>query len=296
MLDQFRWPLPETTDHGRYCVRRGPQTAIIIVCVALCACGTSSVRADYMFVQAHRGYSSHFPELTLLAFEQAILAGADRLEMDLAMTADGHVVILHDTSVDRTTDGHGRVDSFTLEELKELDAGLWKGNEFAGQRIPTLREVIDLVAGRAELNLEIKTGSRTTALVRRTVTEAVRIVETLGVTQQVLFSSFDLQALLMVREENPDLRLLLIDWSPPSRYDGLDMAIDNNLYAWSPSAEYATEERIRRAADAGLSIHVGASPGRQINRYHEWGVDGVSSNNPRALVLYLESLGLRATE
>ncbi|MFO7780253.1 MAG: glycerophosphodiester phosphodiesterase family protein, partial [Spirochaetia bacterium] len=105
---------------------------------------------DHIFVQAHRGSTTDYPELTLAAFEAAVEAGADRIEMDLAITSDEEVVLMHDISVDRTTDGSGRVESFTLRELQRLDAGSWHSQRFAGERVPTLREVIEMVDGRAE--------------------------------------------------------------------------------------------------------------------------------------------------
>lgn len=248
---------------------------------------------DYIFVQAHRGSTTDYPELTLAAFEAAVEAGADRIEMDLAITSDDEVVLMHDVSVNRTTDGSGRVESFTLRELQQLDAGSWHSQRFAGEHVPTLREVIEMVAGRAELNLEVKTHRRSGLLVKRVIDETVSLVEEMGAEDRVLYSSFELDALLEVRERNPDARLLLIDWLPGASYDGVDKAVDNDLYAWSPSAEYITEERVKEARRAGLSTHVGASPGRRALEYIEWGIDGLSSGNPAELVRFLEREGYR---
>ena len=98
---------------------------------------------------AHRGASAHAPENTLLAFERAIELGADMSELDLHLSRDGALVVMHDASVDHTTDGHGAIRDLSLAELKRLDAG-------QGQRVPTLPEVIDLVRGRSGLYLELK--------------------------------------------------------------------------------------------------------------------------------------------
>ena len=97
---------------------------------------------------AHRGASAHAPENTLLAFERAIELGADMSELDLHLSRDGALVVMHDASVDHTTDGHGAIRDLSLAELKRLDAG-------QGQRVPTLPEVIDLVRGRSGLYLEL---------------------------------------------------------------------------------------------------------------------------------------------
>jgi glycerophosphoryl diester phosphodiesterase len=105
---------------------------------------------------AHRGASDKNPENTLIAFERALELKADGVECDVHLSADGEVVVIHDPTVDRTTNGHGEVEGMTLEELRQLDAGAWKHSRYAGQRIPTLREVIELVRGRAQLFVEIK--------------------------------------------------------------------------------------------------------------------------------------------
>ncbi len=105
---------------------------------------------------AHRGASDKYPENTLLAFERALQLKADAVECDVHLSADGEVVVIHDPEVDRTTDGRGEVEAMRLEELRKLDAGSWKQARYAGQRIPTLREVIELVRGRAQLFVEVK--------------------------------------------------------------------------------------------------------------------------------------------
>ncbi len=116
---------------------------------------------------AHRGASDKFPENTLIAFEEALAQGADALECDVHLSADGEVVVIHDETVDRTTDGTGAVAEMTLEVLRRLDAGSWKHSRFAGQRIPTLAEVVELAGDQADLFLEIK--GRSPDLPRRLV-------------------------------------------------------------------------------------------------------------------------------
>ncbi len=113
-------------------------------------------------IQGHRGASGLAPENTLAAFQKAIELGADGMEMDLQLTRDGAVVVIHDDTLDRTTNGHGRVTDLTLAEVRQADAGGKFGRAFCGERVPTLGEVIALVkAGendRVRLNLEIKFG------------------------------------------------------------------------------------------------------------------------------------------
>lgn len=247
-----------------------------------------------MFVQAHRGYSERYPENTLLAFRRAVEVGADRVEMDLGLTRDGVVVLLHDRTLDRTSDGRGPVASYEYEHVATLDAGGWKDERFAGEAVPALRDVIDAIAQNAVLNLELKTRDRTGALAQRTLDATLELLREKDVIDRVVLSSFDALALRDVAEREPGLRLLLLDWDPPATTDGLALAIEFGFWGWSPRATYATEERIARAKEAGLHVHVGATPNPDdLRRLHDWGVDGVSNDDPEALVWALRAAGLR---
>ncbi len=110
---------------------------------------------DFMVI-AHRGASSYAPENTLAAFDLAIRMGVNHIELDVHSTGDGHVVVIHDDTVDRTTNGSGLVGSHKLAALQVLDAGSWFGDKFAEERIPTLGEVLERCKGRVHVHTEIK--------------------------------------------------------------------------------------------------------------------------------------------
>ncbi|WP_173915474.1 glycerophosphodiester phosphodiesterase [Halobacillus sp. Marseille-Q1614] len=105
---------------------------------------------------AHRGASGYAPENTIAAFDKAVEMKADMFEVDVQMSKDGELVLIHDTTLDRTTDGSGNVGDFTYEELQKLDAGSWFGEEFAGEKIPTLGEVLDKYRGKIGILIELK--------------------------------------------------------------------------------------------------------------------------------------------
>jgi glycerophosphoryl diester phosphodiesterase len=105
---------------------------------------------------AHRGASGHAPENTMAAFDKAVEMKADYFELDVQMTKDGHLVVIHDTTVDRTTNGTGNVKDYTLKEIRQLDAGSWFGPEYQGERIPTLDEVLDKYQGKIGILIELK--------------------------------------------------------------------------------------------------------------------------------------------
>ncbi|MEO1321694.1 MAG: glycerophosphodiester phosphodiesterase family protein [Pseudomonadota bacterium] len=115
-------------------------------------------RPQKIFAVGHRGAPSHAPENTLASHDAAIALGARVVEFDVRYTKDGHFVVIHDGTVNRTTNGRGRVSRMTLAEIKALDAGSWKGEQFAGLRVPTLREALRNIKGRAAVDIDFKGG------------------------------------------------------------------------------------------------------------------------------------------
>ena len=101
---------------------------------------------NHIYVAGHRGLSARYPENTMPSFRAALEAGLDMIELDVHRTKDGQLIVMHDHTVDRTTDGTGPIAEKTLEEIKALDAGGWFSGEFRGERVPTLREFMELVA------------------------------------------------------------------------------------------------------------------------------------------------------
>ncbi|TLS51896.1 glycerophosphodiester phosphodiesterase [Paenibacillus antri] len=140
-------------------------------------------------VAAHRGWKSEYPENTLLAFKEAMELGVDMVEFDLRMSKDRTVVVIHDETVDRTTDGTGNVRDLTLAELKRLDAGGWFGRAFEGLKIPTLEELCELLQAYPNvlLNVEIKSGPDAKA----TADQAIAALDAYGYLSRCVFTCFD---------------------------------------------------------------------------------------------------------
>jgi len=137
---------------------------------------------------AHRGYSSRAPENTLPAFALAREEGIPGVELDVHLCATGEVVVIHDDKVDRTTDGTGEVSELTLDEIKKLDAGSWKGAEFSGTRVPLLSEVFDLLGPDVIYDIEIKSRSR-----EKTALEGALLheIEEAGLEEHCIITSFN---------------------------------------------------------------------------------------------------------
>ena len=162
---------------------------------------------------AHRGASAAAPPNTLAAFEKAVELGADGIEFDVHLSADGVLVVIHDFNVDDTTDGSGRVAEMTLAQLKQLDAGSRFDPAFAGERIPTLEEVLETVGSRLLLNIELKCFSlRDNGLERAVITQ----VRQHNLDNRVLLSSFNPLSLRRAKKIAPHIPvgLLYAPWLP----------------------------------------------------------------------------------
>lgn len=112
-------------------------------------------KKDFKII-GHKGAAGYAPENTLVSLQMALDMGVDMIEIDVHMTKDGEVVVFHDEDISRTTDGTGKIHELTLAEVKELDAGSWFNPKFAGEKVPTLREAFDLVHGKADILIDIK--------------------------------------------------------------------------------------------------------------------------------------------
>ncbi len=156
---------------------------------------------------AHRGDSAHRPENTLSSFASALEQGADLVEFDVQLTRDGHVVVIHDPTVDRTTSGEGKVADLTLAEVRGLSAGYPErfGSAYVGERVPVLAEVLGLLRGRAKAMVEIKSDSVTD--IEDDGIEARAIAEILKARMggDVALISFDRRALRRCRKLAPEM-------------------------------------------------------------------------------------------
>ncbi|MBQ9802848.1 MAG: hypothetical protein IJW51_07270 [Clostridia bacterium] len=154
----------------------------------------SEQKKNHIYVAAHRGLSATYPENTMEAFRAAVEVGVDQVETDIRITKDGALVLIHDATLDRTTNGTGRVDAHTLAELRELDAGSFKGKNFVGCKIPTLDEFIAYVKEFPELTLDLELKEYPTegheAVAYEVCDRVLAIVEENGLTDRVVINTF----------------------------------------------------------------------------------------------------------
>jgi glycerophosphoryl diester phosphodiesterase len=233
---------------------------------------------------AHRGYRKRYPENTLVAFAAAFDTGVRMVELDLTLTKDRRVVVLHDDSLDRTTDGHGQVRGFTLDELKQLDAGSWFDPRFTGERLPTLEEALDLCAARGMVNIEIKAGALETGRFADAIEEQVlSAVAERGMGDRVLISSFEARFLArIVGRKNPPAVGVLTKRRVGS--DPLSLCKRLRAFSWHPDFRSVTTARVRAMHDAGIMVfpHTVNQP-EDFRRLLQMGVDGIFTDDPPLL-------------
>ncbi|WP_380167003.1 glycerophosphodiester phosphodiesterase [Jannaschia sp. R86511] len=241
------------------------------------------VRADGTApaVVAHRGYSSVAPENTLTAIEQGVRSGAEYVEIDAHTTADGVPVLMHDQTVDRTTDGTGDVAVLATEYLAGLDAGSWFAPAFAGEPVPTLAQALDAVRGSgATLLLEVK-GPETAAQVEA----MLDLVRERDMVEEVLLQSFDTDVLTYARAADDDIALGLLRGSLDA--DPVAVARRYDVVAYNPSAGALAARPDAVAALNGAGVAVMPYT---VNAPAQWdalvglGVDGIITDRPGALV------------
>jgi glycerophosphoryl diester phosphodiesterase len=228
-------------------------------------------------VIAHRGFSGQYPENTLLAFAKAIEAGAEMIELDVHLSKDEQIVVIHDLDLERTTDGTGPVDSYTLAELRRFNAAkLWPALPF--QPIPTLSEVLALTQNRIQVNIELKLVARHRHLAELVAQE----LGEWGDPDQFLFSSFEHEAIGQLRRSYPQYRGAIL-YSQETDPIAKAKAVD--AQALHPAFGSIDESGIAKAHSAGLEVNawtINDEP--TMKRFLKWQVDGIITNHPDKLL------------
>ena len=231
-----------------------------------------NMNLDLIRVTSHRGFSAGVPENTLPAIEKAIEEQADYVEIDVRMTKDGELVLLHDDSLKRTTGLNKKIWQLTYEEVSRLDAGSWKDKAYTGTKIPTLREVFELCKGKVNLNLDLKYRNEGEDLEEK----VAALIEEYEMQWQCVISSTSLAALENIKQINPDIRTGYITYQIYRGYfynDSIDFfSVRSNLVTKTVSSE---------VHKAGKEIHVWTvNARRELERMKLVGVDNVITDDP----------------
>ena len=244
-------------------------------------------RSQWPLILAHRGASHSAPENTMAAFRLAAEMGANGVELDVQLCKDGEAIVIHNAAVEATTDGSGLVKDFTLAELQTLDAGRWYAAQFAGERIPTLAQVLNELSPRLMLNIELK---GTTFLSNELEAEVVRLVEDTNTVHRTIISSFNPVALWRVQRMNHNISTGLLYAPDQPRYLRdrwfQPLAQPNALH---PRWDLVDEQTITAAHRQGLEVNPWTCNEPDVmQRLIEWGVDAIITDRPDLLydILY----------
>lgn len=220
-----------------------------------------------MIIMGHRGAAALEPENTLLSIATAMEIGVDAVEIDVHLSKDKEIVVIHDATVDRTTNGTGAVSSYTLEEMKRLDAG-------KGETIPTLQEVMDLIHGKVKLVIELKDEG--------TEEPVVDLIQRNGLMENVYVISFWHRLVRTVKDIEGRIKTGVLFVGCP-----VDASIAARVSADALVMKYTFVDKrfVDTAHKEGLTVFVwNIDDPRLVKPYADMGVDGMGSNDPRVLI------------
>ena len=230
-----------------------------------------------VWVIAHRGFSAKYPENTMVSFQAAVDMKADFLELDVHLTLDGHVVVMHDADLKRTTDRSGRIADLTLAEIREADAGSWMGEEFAGQKVPLLEEVFE------QIPIGIKCEIKDTG--REMVDRALSVIRNADAFDRAVVSSFAEENLHWIREIEPDCQTLWLN--------GFDVdKVETTAHLSGPDHTMFKPELATALHERGMAVWPWTvNIPEDIRRVIDAGADGIITNWPGRVIEALENRG-----
>lgn len=234
------------------------------------------MKASFLRI-AHRGSSGAYPENTRIAIEKALAAGVDVVELDCQLSKDGHVVVFHDETLKRTARANGTVRAKTLKQLKQLDVGSWLKKSLKNERILTLEEAMELIVGKAALNIELKTFPKGPLGIEL---KALFILSHYKYLKRTIVSSFDYRSLRRVREFAPEATLGVL-YGKGSGENPFQVAREIGAYSIHMQKELASPGALEKAAEAGLKTFVWTvNDLREMQKVLALGVDGLISDYP----------------
>ena len=239
-------------------------------------------------VIAHRGFSGRAPENTVAAISEAIAIGADMAEIDVTLTADERVVIIHDETLQRTTNGGGNVSEQDFDEIRSLDAGSWFAPQFAGEKVPTLGEVLDTTKGQILLNVEIKTEA-----VDRGISDKVAAaIKERGMTDQVIVSSFSPTALEQMHAVAPEIRTAVLYNKELQRgQDPVEIVSGLGASAFNIRGSRLKAKMLRSCRKHGIPVGVyTVDKPKKMRRWVKKEIAAIFTNHPDRLIEVLKEV------
>jgi len=249
---------------------------------------TESVKMDLnkdFYVIAHRGVSAYYPENTMSAFRASAEINADMIELDVLLSKDKIPVVFHDAKLDKRSNGKGLVSDFTFEELRELDAGSWFSEKFKGEKIPSLREVLEFTKNKILVNIEIKTEAVSTNEEGGVVELVIQLVNELSIQEQVIISSFDYRVLERLKKQNDQIRTaMLYERRQSGKRNPVELVSDYNVDAFNFGKQYLSQDWIEMLNENHIPFFVyTVNDEETMEKIIESGAKGIFSDKPALL-------------
>ncbi|MED1864752.1 glycerophosphodiester phosphodiesterase [Fictibacillus nanhaiensis] len=240
---------------------------------------------------AHRGASGYAPEHTITSYKMGEKMHGDYIEVDLQMTKDGELIAMHDETLDRTTNGTGQVKDYTLEEIKQLDAGSWFNEKYPeqakakyeGLQVPTLEEVFQTFGKNANYYIETKSPEVYPGMEQK----LLDVVNDYGINKdKLLVQSFSSESLLKMNEIDPSVKLVqLLEYTTPAELTDAEVqSIKHYAMGIGPNSDMIDREYVQKAVHNGLEIHpYTVNEKEEMQKLIDWGVTGMFTNFPDLL-------------
>lgn len=235
----------------------------------------------------HRGDAGSAPENTLAAIDRGLKMGTDILEIDVHLTRDGHLCVMHDKKVDRTTNGRGKIKDLTWDQIQKLDAGGWYSDSFKNEKVPSLEQVIEKINGKSQLLIEIKKGTPYYPQIEEKVLETIH---RLKAEKWCIIQSFNMKLLQHIHRLDPEIRLQKLEiFVIPELHISFDGTlrhfdpVKNNFFeSYNINYFFLTSSIIKHIHNSNKSVYVWTANSESvIKRMINMGADGIITNHPR---------------
>ncbi len=250
-------------------------------------------------VIAHRGWSGSYPENTLIGMREAIKLGCHMIEFDVAMTRDRKLIIIHDNTLTRTTDGVGEVGEWDYRALRGLDAGSWFHPKYEGTKLPSLDEVLLISRGCGmEVNIEIKKECWEEELQEDGVEhQLIHAVNRYGVHDRVIVSSFRWSLIERIHKIDPTIRTALLHYKDVGKLDPAALKEKYGIVAFNPHCIDLTQKFVDNCHEAGLEVFpFTVNNYKDMEKYFDMGVDGMFTNHPNRMFKFIDEQNVRLRE
>jgi len=242
---------------------------------------------------AHRGGAKLAPENTLAAFKNAINIGVDMIEIDVHLSKDSNIIVIHDNTLDRTTDGTGKIKNLSLAEIKSYDAGFWFSKDYENEKVPTLSEVLETINGKVILLIEIKDGDERYPGLEKKIVEAVKKYDAV---KWVIVQSFNKSSIIRIKKIYPELVTFYLSgktfevlFSEIEEKMKLNEKVKKQFDGIAAHHSVLDSEKVAILHKAGFNVFTyTVNEPKDMKKNIEIGVDGIITDSPDKLKALLQ--------